>query len=76
MSSPTDNLDSFPMSLYIYDEEGFHPGPILIYSEPQLRSPEIILLLQDAIRREVEIRITDPMDFLVFHADKGIILFP
>ncbi len=24
----------------------------------------------------VEIRMTDPMDFLVFHADKGKVLYP
>lgn len=66
----------FPLRLYVYTEDGFHDEGIEIVSEAQLQGPGVRLILQVAMERGVEIRMTDPNDFLVFHADKGQILFP
>jgi hypothetical protein len=66
----------YPIRLYIYQPDGMHDGGIEIISEAQLNGPGTRMILEDAMARGVEIRMTDPADFLVFHADKGKVLFP
>ena len=71
-----DNDPLYPLTLYIYDEQGFHDEGVTLVSDAQLNGPGTRMLILDALNRSVEIRITDPGDFLVFHADKGKVLFP
>lgn len=66
----------FPLTLYIYDEQGYHDGGIQIVSEEQLNGLGTIMIIRYAIKRGVEVRMTDPMDLLVFHAKNGKIVFP
>ena len=44
--------------------------------DDDLNGPGTRMLILDALNRGVEIRMTDPGDSLVFHADKGKVLFP
>jgi hypothetical protein len=71
-----DNDTLYPLTLYIYDEQGFHDKGITLVSDAQLNGPGTWMLILDALNRGVEIRITDPNDFLVFLADEGNVLFP
>lgn len=66
----------FPARLYIYDQNGMHDEGLEILSEAQLNGPGVKLLIQMAMRDKVEIRLTDPDDFLLLHAKDGKILFP
>ena len=66
----------YPLTLYIYNEQGFHDEGITLVSNAQLNGPGTRMLILDALNRGVEIRMTDPGDSLVFHADKGKVLFP
>lgn len=66
----------FPINLYIYGEDGMHGEPILIVSEAQLNGPGTVMIIRDAVARGVEVMMTDPMDFCLFHAKDGKILFP
>ncbi len=65
----------YPMRLYVYNEEGRYGPPVIITSEAQLHSLGTKMLLRDAMARKVEIRITDPGDLLLFHAEGGVIKF-
>jgi hypothetical protein len=66
----------YPMRLYVYQPDGMHDEGIEITSQSQLNGPGTRMILEAAMARGVEIRMTDPGDFLVFHADKGKVLFP
>lgn len=66
----------FPLRLYIYDSQGMHDGGIEIASESQLNGPGTRLIVWAAVNSGNEVRITDPDDFLVFHANNGEVLFP
>lgn len=72
---PVQEAPLYPMSVYIYDADGNYGFPVRIMSEAQLTGPGTKLMLQVAMRQKVEIRITDPGDMLLFHANKGKILF-
>ncbi len=61
----------YPLRLFIYDKAGMHDDGIPIVSESQLNGVGVRLLVQSAIDDGVEIRMTDPDDFLVFHANGG-----
>lgn len=66
----------FPAFLYIYNKDGRYGNPVVIHSEEELNSADIKLKIQTAINDKREVRITDPMDLLVFHSENGVILFP
>ena len=65
----------YPMFLYIYEKDGMHGDPVQINSEAQLHDPGTVMILKIAMQEKREIRITDPNDFLLFHAQDGKILF-
>jgi len=65
----------YPMFIYIYNADGTYGEPIQINSEAQLKGPGTIMVLRHAMQSGVEIRITDPGDLLVFHANHGKIIF-
>jgi hypothetical protein len=63
----------YPMRVYVYDEDGRYGDPLTVESETELYA--LKATLRDAMKRKMEIRITDPLDFLLFHAKGGEILF-
>ncbi len=70
------NEPLFPISLYIYDDDGHYGDPLIIRSEAQLNGPGIKMVLQVEMEQGHEIRMTDPDDRLVFHAQEGKVIFP
>jgi len=67
--------DDFPLYGYVYNERGRYHGPMTIQNREELdlfRSREVML----ALAEKREIRITDILDCLVFHAKDGRVLFP
>ena len=66
----------FPVRLYIYNREGFYGEPIMIFSEAQLNGPGTVMIIRHAVESGVEVVMTDPLDFCVFHAKGGEVLFP
>lgn len=74
MSQPTDN--PFPAKLYLFDSAGkYDPRQVLtINDEKGLKAS--MPLVRAHIADGKEVRITDPMDFCIFHAQNGKIVFP
>lgn len=66
----------YPIRLYIYDASGHYGAPVEIDDEAHLNSMGIKTVIRMAMDLRREIRMTDPMDRLVFHAVDGSILFP
>ena len=66
----------YPISLYIYDRRGYHPGAIEIVSYEQLMGPGTRLLVRSAVDSGLEVRMTDPEDRLIFHARDGRVVWP
>lgn len=64
----------FPCFLYIYELDGFHRGYEVIESDEELKASAG--KIKAAIQEGREVRITDLGDYLLFHAEKGQILFP
>jgi len=65
----------FPLYGYVYNGSGRYLGPELIQDQEALerfRRREVM----PALAEKREIRITDILDFLVFHAKGGRVLFP
>jgi hypothetical protein len=65
----------FPLYGYVYNGSGCYHGPELIQDQEALerfRRREVM----PALAEKREIRITDILDCLVFHAKNGRILFP
>lgn len=65
----------YPMSIYVYNADGYYGEPVIIRSEEQLYSPRTKTLLRLAMHQGVEIRIIDPNDFCLFQANEGRIIF-
>lgn len=70
---PDDPL--FPLSLYLYNADGYHDGPVPIDSEEALYGP-ISIIIRGHIASGLEATLTDPSDRCVFHAKDGKVLFP
>lgn len=66
----------FPLLLFIYDTNGRYGEPIQIVSTEQLYGVGVRLVLRTAMSQGVEIRMVDPQDYLVFHANHGNVIFP
>lgn len=65
----------YPMRLYLYDASGRYGEPVVINSEAHLHSAGTKALVQVAMREGREVRITDPGDLLLFHAQGGKVLW-
>ena len=71
------------LKLYLYDFDSMHEGykwfstdrPIK-YPDEEITAGHALLLVQAALRRDTEVRICNGLDWLVFHADRGEILYP
>lgn len=72
---PPPSEEEFPMYLYIHNHEGFHDGKLKIPDQAALRRvfPEMIT---PAIRAKLEVVVTDALDFCIFHAKGGSVIFP
>lgn len=71
----TDNEEPlYPIRLYLYDANGRYGEPIQIDSQEQLYGVGTRTLIKMHMQNEV--RMTDPMDRLVFHAKDNEVLFP
>lgn len=66
---------SFPLFLYLYDEHGRHGAPTEIADEAELAAA-MDIMVRDHIGRKLEVRITNLADELVFHSQKGKLLWP
>jgi hypothetical protein len=68
--------------LYLYGKDGFHGGPIwftsgrIRYPDEQIAAGVAQLLVEKHVRDGLEVRITNGGDFLVFHSQRGQMLFP
>lgn len=72
------NNPTFPAKLYLFDETGkYHKDKVVtITDEKHLNSPAVQTMIVAHIKSGLEVRMTDPNDFCLFHADKGKIIFP
>ena len=66
----------WPVLLYLYDETGRHGAPIEIRSTEALQGHRIRSLVQNNMEAGNEVRMTDPADILVFHAVRGVVVWP
>lgn len=68
-------MSEFPLFLYIYDLDGMHGGPLDIPTELGL---EILMhtAIKPAVKEGREVVITDCLDYCVFHAKDGKVIFP
>lgn len=71
-----ESLPLFPIKLYLFEPDGRYGAPIFIENLEELNHPGTQMLVKAHIQRGLEVRMTDPMDFCVFHAANGLILFP
>jgi len=67
---------NFPMFLYLYGADGMHDRPIEIESEEVLNGAGVRFMVRSHIDDGLEVRITDPGDHLVFHAEHGEVVWP
>lgn len=77
-----DPIKGEDFKLYIYDREGFH-GAAIWFTSGRIRYPEEQVgvefargLTEEAMLRGLEVRITNGGDFLVFHSQRGQMLYP
>ncbi len=73
VSAPS--VPSFPLFLYLYDENGRYGNPTEIADESTLEAA-MRILVRDHIGRRLEVRIRNPADELVFHSQHGRVLWP
>ena len=66
----------YPLQLYIFNADGTYGEPIQINSKSHLYGVGVRMVLQNAIRSGVEVRMCDPSDSIVLHAVNGEIIFP
>lgn len=72
---PDDGSPIFPMKVYIFSKDGTYGAPLIVESDDQLWDTRTKAAIREAITRGVEVRVTDPMDFLLFHAKDGKVVF-
>lgn len=65
----------YPLFLYLYNENGRYRDAVEIAGETELESA-MAGQVRDHIRRRLEVRITNAVDELVFHAQGGKVLWP
>jgi hypothetical protein len=73
MSAPS--VPSYPLFLYLYDENGRYENPTEIADESTLEAA-MRIMVRDHISRGLEVRITNLVDELVFHSQNGKVLWP
>ncbi len=65
----------YPMAGYIYRADGYHHGPKYLENEQELEE-----FMKDDVKNAMvlhrEVRITDPGDRMLFHAENGVIKWP
>lgn len=77
-----DPIKGEDFKLYIYDREGFHGGAIwftsgrIRYPDEQVSVDYARGLTEKAMLGGLEVRITNGGDFLVFHSQRGQMLYP
>lgn len=69
-----------PWRLYLYDEDGFHSGAKwfareIQYPDEERTIAEAKALTELAVASNLEVRVTDGGDMLVFHVRNGEILY-
>ncbi len=64
----------FPCLLYEYDSQGRYGKPVKVDNEDALRDA-FLTTIRKALDEKREIRITDMLDMLMFHAKDGRILW-
>ncbi len=64
----------FPLRGYLYDRDGLHRGGEWLEDEAALR--QFMVEAEAAMREGREVRVTDALDQLVFHAEHGRIAWP
>jgi len=69
-------MSAFPVFLYLYGADGKHGGAIILESEEQLNGAGVWFLVRLHIDEGREVRITDPGDHLLFHAEHGEVVWP
>jgi hypothetical protein len=68
--------------LYLYDAHGFHTGAIwftsgkIRYPDEQTSAEIAKHLVEQHLQEQLEVRITNGGDLLVFHAQQGKVLYP
>ena len=69
-----------PFALYVYDANGYHRGPQWFRDKPKYPDEEITTAQAHnrafaANAKQLEVRVTDPGDMLVFHCKDGKVLY-
>jgi hypothetical protein len=67
--------DDYPFFGYIYNADGYHPGPVELGTQTQLYN-FLDRLARVAIAEKREVIVTDNMDFCVFQAKDGKVIWP
>lgn len=75
MSEQAPEFDGYPCFGYVYNLDGFYYAPVEIDSDTQMGN-FLTRVAHPAIERGQEVRVTDRNDHLIFHAEKGEILWP
>jgi hypothetical protein len=71
----TEEFNDYPCYGYVYNDEGFHTGGIVLTNETHVEN----FLLRVAplhIRAGREVMVTDSLDQAIFHSKHGKILWP
>lgn len=72
---PPRSEEEFPSYLYVYGADGVHTGKTTIPDEAALRRI-FVEVVAPAIRAGQKVIVTDALDFCMFHAEGGQIIFP
>jgi len=65
----------YPLFVYIYDEKGYYGDPVRVDNEAELKA-QMEGSIAKALKNKCEVRVTDINDYLVFHSECGVIVFP
>lgn len=70
-----DSIPDFPLYIYIYNADGMHNGKISITNQMDLER-HMDTDIRNAFLSKCEVRITDVVDNLCWHAVNGKLIFP
>lgn len=69
------SIPDYPMYLYIFNADGMHNGKVTIKNEA-----ELVRYMETDVKKAMwegrEVRITDVMDNLCWHAEHGKVVWP
>jgi len=68
-------MTEFPLYLYVYEPNGTYGKPSEIANAQELETL-MNTTINVAVHLGREVVITDPLDFCVFHAKDGAVIFP